>query len=58
MIKGFTIGLALIAMIIAQILAGVAISPVESVVFAVIALLAAGLTSVLFRNVDEQPSNR
>jgi hypothetical protein len=55
MIKGFTMGLALIAMIIGQILAGVAISTVESVVFTVIALVAAGLTFVLFKNVSEQP---
>jgi hypothetical protein len=51
MVKGLMMGAALVAMIIVQILAGVAVSPVEAVMFSGIALAALVFTIILFRNV-------
>ncbi len=50
-IKGLTMGAALVAMIIGQILAGVKVSAVESVMFSGIALAALVFTIILFRNI-------
>ncbi len=51
MVKGLLMGAALVAMIIGQILAGVAVSPVEAIIFSGIALAALVFTIILFRNV-------
>jgi hypothetical protein len=53
LIKGLTMGAALIAMIIGQILAGVPVSSVEIIMFSGIALAALIFTLILFRNVQE-----
>jgi hypothetical protein len=53
LIKGLTMGAALVAMIIGQILAGVPVSPVEIVMFSGIALAALIFTLILFRNFEE-----
>jgi hypothetical protein len=53
LIKGLTMGAALVAMIIGQILAGVPVSPVEIVMFSGIALAALIFTLILFRNIRE-----
>lgn len=53
LVKGLTMGAALIAMIIGLILAGVPVSPVEIVMFSGIALAALIFTLILFRNVQE-----
>ena len=53
LIKGLTMGAALIAMIIGQILAGVQVSLVEIVMFSGIALAALIFTLILFRNIRE-----
>jgi hypothetical protein len=53
LIKGLTMGAALIAMIIGQILAGVAVSPVEIIMFSGIALAALIFTLILFHSVKE-----
>lgn len=53
LIKGLTMGAALIAMIIGLILAGVPVSPVEIIMFSGIALAALIFTLTLFRNIHE-----
>jgi len=53
LIKGLTMGAALVAMIIGQIMAGVPVDPVEIVMFSGIALAALIFTIILFRNVQE-----
>lgn len=53
LIKGLTMGAALIAMIIGQILAGVPVSPVEIIMFSGIALAALIFTLILFRNIQK-----
>lgn len=53
LIKGFTMGAALIAMIIGQILAGIAVNMVEIIMFSGIAFTALIFTIMLFRNIIE-----
>jgi len=53
LIKGLTMGAALVAMIIGQILMGVLVSPVEIIMFSGIALSALIFTLILFQNIDE-----
>jgi hypothetical protein len=53
LIKGLTMGAALIAMIIGQILVGVPVSPVEVVMFSGIAIAALIFTLLLFQNIQE-----
>jgi hypothetical protein len=53
LVKGLTMGAALVAMIIMQTLAGIEVSPVESVMFSGIALAALVFTLIMFRNVQE-----
>jgi hypothetical protein len=53
MIKCLVMGAALIAMIIGQILVGVTVSMVESIIFSGIALAALVFTVILFRNIEE-----
>jgi hypothetical protein len=53
LVKGLTMGAALIAMIIGQILAGVTVSPVEIVMFTGIAIAALVFTILAFRNIKE-----
>ena len=53
LIKGLTMGAALVAMIIGMILAGVPVSPVEIIMFLFIALAALVFTLILFRNIQE-----
>jgi hypothetical protein len=52
-IKGLTMGAALVAMIVSQVLAGVQVSMIETVMFSGIALAALIFTVLLFRNVSE-----
>jgi hypothetical protein len=52
MVKALMMGAALIAMIIGQILAGVAVSPVETVMFSGIAVAALVFTIIVFRGIE------
>lgn len=53
LVKGLTMGAALIAMIIGLVLAGVEISMGEAVIFSVIAITALIYTLIMFRNIKE-----
>jgi hypothetical protein len=53
MVKALMMGVALVAMIIGQILAGIAVSPVETIMFSGIAVAALVFTVLLFRNIGE-----
>jgi hypothetical protein len=53
--KGFTLGTAICAMVVGQLLAGVEVAPVEAVVFPVITLIGITLTFGLLRNISERP---
>ena len=53
LVKGLTMGMALIAMIIGQILIGVQVGIVESVMFSGIAISALIFTVLMFRSVQE-----
>jgi hypothetical protein len=53
LVKGLTMGAALIAMIISQILAGFEVSMVEIIMFSGIAIAALVFTLLLFRSVQE-----
>jgi hypothetical protein len=53
LVKGLTMGAALIAMIVSQILAGFAVSMVEIIMFAGIAIAALVFTIIMFRSVQE-----
>jgi hypothetical protein len=50
LIKGVTFGVALIAMIVGQLLAGVGINPVEAAVFSLIPVVGIVLTTLALRN--------
>jgi hypothetical protein len=52
-VKALLMGAALIAMIIGQILAGVAVSPVETIMFSGIAIASLVFTIILFRNIGK-----
>jgi hypothetical protein len=52
-VKGLMMGAALVAMIISQVVAGVAVSPFEVIMFSTIALAALVFTVILFRNIGE-----
>jgi hypothetical protein len=53
LVKALMMGAALVAMIIAQVWAGVSVGAVESTIFSVIALVALTFTALLFRNITE-----
>jgi hypothetical protein len=53
LVKGLMMGAALIAMIIGQILAGLSVSPFETVMFSGIALAALAFTIITFRNIEQ-----
>lgn len=52
--KGFTLGTAICAMIVGQLLAGVEITPVEMIIFPIITLTGIVLTILLLKNILEQ----
>ncbi len=54
LIKGFTLGTAISAMVLGQLLAGVEVSPVEALIFPVITSIGIALSIVLLKNVLEQ----
>ena len=53
LVKALMMGAALVAMIIAQVWAGVSVGAVESAIFSGIALAALAFTALLFRNITE-----
>lgn len=56
LVKGFTMGAALLAMTAAQVLVGVQVDPVMAVAFAVLALVDMALTVVMLRGINEGPA--
>ncbi len=54
LLKGFTLGTALCAMIVGQLIAGVEVAPVEAIVFTVITLVDIALTFLLLKNISER----
>jgi hypothetical protein len=56
LVKGFTMGAALLAMNIGQVLAGVQVEPIVTVAFTVIALVDMALTILLLRSISEVPA--
>jgi hypothetical protein len=56
--KGFTMGTAICAMIIGQLLAGVEVSPVEAIVFPLITVVMVVLTFILLKNINEGANDR
>jgi hypothetical protein len=55
LVKGFTMGAALLAMNVAQVLAGVQIDPVVAVAFTLIAVVDIALTVLMLRSIEEDP---
>ena len=53
LIKFVTMGIALIAMIVGELLAGVAVSAVEAVIFVLMVSASLAMASLLWRNVSE-----
>ncbi len=53
LIKGFTLGIAVSAMAVNMILAGMQVSPVEVIMFPALTLIGVGMTATLLRNVLE-----
>ena len=53
LVKGFTLTIAVTAMVIGQLLAGVEVALGEALIFPLLSLLVVGATVVLFRNVQE-----
>ena len=54
MVKALMMGVALVAMIIGEVVAGISVSPVETVMFSVIAAAALVFTIILFRNIGSE----
>lgn len=56
LIKGMTMAAAITVMVVMMIRAGVAVSPVETVIFPVIMLISAAFTTLVLRSVKENPA--